>query len=132
MNPRCCLLVGALYGALAVTTGAFGAHGLEDRLTAEGMNWWHTAVQYQFWSLSGLLVLGLLTETRLTRGAGWCFTLGIGIFSGTLYAMALGGPRWLGAVTPVGGLLLIAGWLCLAWAGYQRKAQEERKNSANA
>lgn len=120
MNPRRCLLAGALYGALAVITGAFGAHGLEDRLTSEGMDWWHTALRCQFWSLSGLLVLGFLAETRLARGAGWCFVLGIGIFSGTLYAMALGGPRWLGAVTPIGGLLLIAGWLCLALAVRRR------------
>ncbi len=123
MNPHRCLLAGALYGALAVTTGAFGVHGLEGHLTSEGLDWWHTAVQYQFWSLSGLLVLGLLTETRLTRAAGWCFTFGIGIFSGTLYAMALAAPRWLGAITPIGGLLLIAGWLCLGLAARGRVAK---------
>ena len=116
MNMRNWMTTGAASGALAVVTGAFGAHGLKEQLDAQQLAWWTTGVEYQFWSLPGLLVLGFLRCSAPARAAGWCFVAGSAIFSGTLYALALGGPRWLGAVTPVGGLLLIAGWVLLALA----------------
>lgn len=105
---------------LAVTLGAFGAHGLKARVSAEALGWWQTAVQYHFWHALGLLGIGLLLLVQPAlggaRGAGWLLQAGIVVFCGTLYAMTLGAPRWFGAITPLGGLLLIAGWAVLAWA----------------
>ncbi|MBP7178089.1 MAG: DUF423 domain-containing protein [Moraxellaceae bacterium] len=105
---------------LAVTLGAFGAHGLKARATPEQMAWWHTAVQYHFWHALGLFGIGLLLLNQPTlsgvRPAGWLLQAGIVIFCGTLYAMTLGAPRWFGAITPIGGLLMIIGWAMLAWA----------------
>ena len=104
---------------LAVTLGAFGAHGLKARVSAEQLAWWHTAVQYHFWHALGLFGIGLLllNQPALSGGrtAGWLLQAGIMIFCGTLYAMTLGAPRWFGAITPIGGLAFIAGWLWLAW-----------------
>ncbi len=111
------LLVGAISGGLAVVFGAFGAHALADRLTPEQSQWWDTGVRYQAWHALALLAVGLLARQGVpTRSSGLAFALGTLAFSGTLYAMALGGPRWLGAITPLGGLLLIAGWAMLAWS----------------
>lgn len=104
---------------LVVILGAFGAHGLKARVTAEQLAWWHTGVQYHAWHALGLLAIGLLLLAQPAGGArtaGWLLQAGIVIFSGTLYAMTLGGPRWLGAITPIGGTLMIAGWAVLAWA----------------
>ncbi len=108
------LLAGALLAACAVALGAFGAHGLRALLDDNALGWWQTAVQYQMWHALGLLALG---AARLPGGRlpAVLLTLGTVIFAGTLYAMALGGPRWLGAVTPLGGSLMILGWLMLAW-----------------
>jgi len=103
-------LIAGVLGATAIALGAFGAHGLKERLAAipEAAGWWQTAT---FYLLTHALAVGAL------RGgaAGWLWTIGAAIFSGTLYALALGAPRWLGAVTPLGGSLLIAGWVVLAW-----------------
>lgn len=117
------LLAGSLYGLIGVLLGAFGAHAMRDRLSPEMLRVWETAVQYQFWHALALLAVGLLAA-RLAgawlNAAGVTFALGVLIFSGSLYALALTGVRVLGAVTPFGGLLLIAGWLCLAvavWRG---------------
>ncbi|MEQ8798992.1 MAG: DUF423 domain-containing protein [Salinisphaeraceae bacterium] len=113
------LLAGSLYGLLGVLLGAFGAHAMRDRLSPEMLRVWETAVQYQFWHALALLAVGLLAA-RLAgawlNAAGVTFVLGVLIFSGSLYALALTGIRVLGAVTPFGGILLIAGWLCLAMA----------------
>lgn len=113
------LLAGSLYGLLGVLLGAFGAHAMRDRLSPEMLRVWETAVQYQFWHALALLVVGLLAA-RLAGAwlniAGVTFALGVLVFSGSLYALALTGIRVLGAVTPFGGMLLIAGWLCLAMA----------------
>ncbi|RST31365.1 DUF423 domain-containing protein [Sphingomonas ginkgonis] len=104
---------GALLGGLAVVLGAFGAHALKSRLGAEQTGWWATAVQYQ---MAHALALLLVAPLPIRRPAlvGAAFGVGALIFSGTLYLMALGAPRWLGAVTPLGGLLMIAGWVLLA------------------
>lgn len=112
MNPG---LVGALLGGLAVIAGAFGAHALRERLDAEQLEWWATAAQYQLVHALALLAVAALLPSR-GGGASWCFLLGTCVFSGTLYAMALGAPRWFGAITPIGGTLLIVGWLLLAWS----------------
>lgn len=98
----------ALSGALAVGAGAFGAHGADGR-AAELLK---TGAQYQLThAIAALVALQLAA-----RGPAWCFVAGGAVFAGTLYAMAEGAPKWLGAVTPVGGVLLIAGWLWLAWS----------------
>jgi uncharacterized membrane protein YgdD (TMEM256/DUF423 family) len=93
--------------------GAFGAHALQSRVDVESLGWWHTAVEYQMWHALAVLALGLSGLRRL-RLPAWLFVAGSLVFSGTLYAMALGAPRWLGAITPLGGLAMIAGWLVLA------------------
>ena len=105
----------ALFGALGVGLGAFGAHGLEARLTPDRLAVWTTAVDYHLLHAVALLALALYTRATgaKIRGPATGFTLGILLFSGSLYALALGGPRLLGPVTPLGGLCFIAGWLAL-------------------
>ncbi|MBB83822.1 MAG: hypothetical protein CL931_08445 [Deltaproteobacteria bacterium] len=105
----------ALFGALGVVLGAFGAHGLEARLTPDRLDVWTTAVDYHLLHAVALLALALYARATgaKIRGPATGFTLGILLFSGSLYALALGGPRLLGPVTPLGGLCFIAGWLAL-------------------
>lgn len=114
------VFLGSLNLMLAVILGAFGAHGLKARVGAEQLAWWQTGVQYHAWHALGLLGIGLLLLLQpalaQARTAGWLLQAGIVVFSGTLYAMTLGGPRWLGAITPIGGTLMILGWAVLAWA----------------
>ncbi len=104
---------------LAVILGAFGAHGLKARVTAEQLAWWHTGVNYHAWHALGLFGIGLLLLNQpalnAARTAGWLLQIGIVIFSGSLYAMTLGAPRWFGAITPIGGLAFMAGWAMLTW-----------------
>lgn len=107
--------IAAVVGFTGVTLGAFGAHGLESVLSVgERSEWWGTAVDYHMWHALALLGVGWMVE-RTGRGgaAGWCFLLGVTVFSGTLYGLGLGAPRWLGAITPLGGVLLLSGWVCL-------------------
>ena len=113
------VLAGAVLAGLGVALGAFGAHGLESRIGAEQLGWWRTAVEYQMWHAIGVLVLGF-AGLRWARLPGWMLAGGAILFSATLYAMALGAPRWLGAVTPLGGLAMIAGWALLAWRALRR------------
>jgi uncharacterized membrane protein YgdD (TMEM256/DUF423 family) len=113
---RFSLVAGALLGAAGVACGAFGAHALKAALDPVRLGWWQTAVQYQLWHALALVALAALPVPRPGRPA-LAFAAGTIIFSGTLYVMALSGIRWLGAVTPIGGLFLIAGWLLLAWEG---------------
>jgi uncharacterized membrane protein YgdD (TMEM256/DUF423 family) len=104
VKPRDWIAVGAASGALTVALGAFGAHALKERLAAEDLEIWQTAVHYQGLHALALIAFGLAQQSRPMRGlSGWCFLLGSAIFAGTLYAIALGGPRWLGAITPLGG-----------------------------
>ena len=108
-------LAAGVSGFTAVALGAFGAHALKGILAGEAADWWRTAVLYQGLHVAPLLALGLAPHPgRLARVAGWAFIAGTLLFSGSLYAMALGGPRGLGAVTPLGGLAFLAGWACLA------------------
>lgn len=113
---RTLLLAGALLGATGVALGAFGAHGLRATLGARELGWWETAVQYQMWHALALLALAAL---RLPRPSvpGLLIGLGTLVFSGSLYVMALTGALWLGMVTPIGGLAMIAGWAALASSG---------------
>jgi uncharacterized membrane protein YgdD (TMEM256/DUF423 family) len=107
-------VAGALLAGLAVALGAFGAHALQDSLTPQALGWWETAVQYQMWHALGLILIGALPQPRLGFAAA---LLGAGalLFSGSLYLMALTDARWLGAITPLGGAAMIAGWALLAW-----------------
>jgi uncharacterized membrane protein YgdD (TMEM256/DUF423 family) len=100
--------------ALAVGLGAFGAHGLKARLPSDMLAVWHTAVQYHAWHALGLLAVGLSTDNIWARSAGWLLVAGIALFSGSLYALSLGAPRGLGAVTPLGGTAFILGWIAFA------------------
>ena len=101
----------AVLGFLGVALGAFGAHLLKGSLTPEGLGWWETAVLYHLVHAAALLATG--DREGRTTPSSWCFAAGILLFSGSLYAMALTGVRTLGAVTPLGGLALLAGWLLL-------------------
>lgn len=107
-------------GFLAVALGAFGAHGLKNRLPTDLLAVWQTAVQYQFWHTLALLGVGILlaqgSTARSLVVSGWLFTVGIVLFSGSLYILCLSGVRWLGAITPIGGTLWLIGWVCLAYA----------------
>jgi uncharacterized membrane protein YgdD (TMEM256/DUF423 family) len=117
------VLVGAAYGFLGVLLGAFGAHGLKTRLTPEMLAIWKTGVDYHLVHAVMLVLVGMIAlqkpSTAITNSA-ICFGLGILLFSGSLYALALSGVRVLGAVTPIGGLLFLAGWMLLFWAGLKR------------
>ncbi len=108
------LSTGAMLAGLGVALGAFGAHGLRAMLDPLRLGWWETAVQYQMWHAIGLLAIGA-APLRRVGGAAMLLATGTGLFSGTLYLMALSDARWLGMITPVGGALMIAGWLLLAW-----------------
>jgi uncharacterized membrane protein YgdD (TMEM256/DUF423 family) len=101
---------------LAVGLGAFGAHGLKARLSADSLAVWQTAVQYHAWHALGLLAVGFLIPSMWSKTAGVLLLAGIVLFSGSLYALALGAPRALGVLTPVGGLAFILGWLAFALA----------------
>jgi uncharacterized membrane protein YgdD (TMEM256/DUF423 family) len=108
------LVTAGLLGAIAIALGAFGAHGLKDRLALipEATGWWQTAT---FYLLTHAVAIGAIAGRSIWPASLWA--IGSVIFAGTLYAMALGAPRWFGAITPIGGSLLIAGWLLLAWSG---------------
>ena len=108
--PR--LVTAGLLGAIAIALGAFGAHGLKERLALipGDSGWWETAT---FYLLTHAIAIGAITARSSWPSRLW--TGGALIFSATLYAMALDAPRWFGAITPIGGSALIAGWVVLAW-----------------
>ena len=111
--------VGAVLAGVGVALGAFGAHGLRSRVGPDLLAVWNTGVQYHLLHALAVLVVsvaaGRLTGTVLPVAA-WLFVIGIALFSGSLYVMTLTGARWLGAVTPLGGVSFLAGWALLAWA----------------
>ena len=116
---RTFLWVGALAGFVGVALGAFGAHGLRSRLSAEMLTVFETGVRYQMYHAFAILIVALAAariDGWLIRSAGWLFTAGIVLFSGSLYALALSGVTVLGAVTPLGGLAFLAGWAALVIA----------------
>ena len=108
------LAAGGLAALAAVGLGAFGAHALKGRLSAEMLAVWHTGVEYHVYHALGLLAVGLvatqLAESALLKWSGWLMLAGIVLFSGSLYALALSGERWLGAITPAGGTAFLAAW----------------------
>ncbi len=109
----------ALSGFVAVACGAFGAHALKARLSPDALQVWETAARYQMYHVAPLLVVAWLSGqggTPWAGRAGWCFLAGTLLFSGSLYALALTGIRGLGAITPLGGVGFLAGWLMLALA----------------
>ncbi len=112
VSTRTALLVGAS-GASAVLFGAFGAHALQKVLEPRSLELWHTAVNYHVWHALALALAVGLGAGSSRRVAIVCFALGIVLFSGSLYALALGAPRWTGIITPFGGLAFIAGWMAL-------------------
>ncbi|MCB9730593.1 MAG: DUF423 domain-containing protein [Deltaproteobacteria bacterium] len=113
--------LGAILGALGVAAGAFGAHALRARLEARQLEIWETAARYQLFHAVALVFVGLwLARGATTSGrvAGGAMLAGTVIFSGSLYLLVLTGRTWLGAITPVGGVLLIVGWVALALASW--------------
>jgi uncharacterized membrane protein YgdD (TMEM256/DUF423 family) len=103
-----------------VVLGAFGAHALKAQLSAEALSIWQTAVQYHFWHALALLAVALAGSGPWFKVSAWLLIAGLFLFSGSLYALALGAPRGLGMVTPLGGLALILGWLAFAVAAIRR------------
>jgi uncharacterized membrane protein YgdD (TMEM256/DUF423 family) len=128
MQPKTWIACGALIGALGVALGAFGAHGLGDRLAGWGLSpeevakrlaTYETAARYQMYHALALVAVGLLAQQSPTRAcqiAGVAFLVGVLVFSGFLYALVLTGVKVLGAIVPIGGVAFIVGWLALAWA----------------
>ncbi len=108
------IIVAALIGFSAVGLGAFGAHALDGRLSPDARGWWETATLYALVHALAALAAGLSGRGGLAVFGGWAWIAGVAVFSGTLYLMALGAPRWFGAITPIGGLLLLSGWASLA------------------
>ncbi|HVZ66181.1 MAG TPA: DUF423 domain-containing protein [Lacunisphaera sp.] len=121
-TSRMIVVASGLLGFAGVALGAFGAHALKDTLAARGSaTTWQTAVLYQLVHAVALLALaGWSGGLPHARAIGLCWTLGVLLFSGSLYWLALGGPRFLGPVTPLGGLLFLAGWLLVAWTAFRQ------------
>ena len=118
---RIFLAIGAFLGFSGVAAGAFGTHALRERLSPEMLDIFETGVLYQMYHGLALLAAGWLSDRSPSLPvnlAGWLFTAGTVVFSGTLYVLSLTGVRGWGAVTPLGGLALLAGWVCLAWAAW--------------
>jgi len=117
---RLFITIGAVSGLLAVAAGAFGAHALRARLDASALQTFQTGVTYQMYHALALVGVGILLARFSVDGSawlsatGWLFLAGTVLFSGSLYLLALSGTTWLGAITPLGGLAFLAGWLCLA------------------
>jgi len=122
--PRTFFLLGALFAFLAVAAGAFGAHSLKATLPTEMLIVFETAARYQMYHALALCAVGWASHQYphvALRTAGWLFVLGILLFSGSLYALAFSGARWLGALTPVGGLAFLAGWALLGWGCWKSR-----------
>ncbi len=118
MTPVSCARAGSLMMLLAVALGAFGAHGLKDVLSAEMKLVFETGVRYHVYHAFGLFAAAWLLDRHPAKAvtvAAWCFLVGILLFSGSLYALSLTGIKKLGMITPLGGLLFLAGWACLAF-----------------
>ena len=123
MTAKTVIIIASILGALSVAIGAFGAHGLEATLQANGrVETFETAVKYQFYHTIALFLLGLLmlnTNSSQFNIAAYCFLIGIVVFSGSLYTLCLTNIKWLGAITPIGGLAFMIGWVLLALGAYK-------------
>lgn len=119
MKNQNIVMLGAIFMALAVSLGAFGAHALKRVLSPDMLAIYKTGVEYQFYHALGLLIIGLIgfhIKSKLIGWAGILLAAGIILFSGSLYVLALTGIKGLGAITPLGGVAFIAGWVCLVMA----------------
>ena len=119
--PRTFFIIGTILAGIAVTAGAFGAHGLKKMVTPELLDTWDKAVRYQMYHALGLLILSWAVtlwseQIKLLAVGGWLFLAGTILFSGSLYVLVLSGIRWLGAITPLGGVAFVVGWVCLMMA----------------
>lgn len=125
MSERTLVALGALFALLAVAAGAFGAHALAARLTPERLATFEVGARYQMYHALALFVTAWAAQRWPASSAGlagWFFLAGIVVFCGTCYALALGSARWLGAITPIGGVSLMIGWALLAWAALRGAA----------
>ncbi|MFU8803006.1 MAG: DUF423 domain-containing protein [Bradymonadaceae bacterium] len=115
MAVKAFALMGSIFALISVGAGAFGAHALADRVDARMLEVWETAARYQMYHALALFVAAwLLSQTHATSAivGGWAFVAGILVFSGSLYIMVLSGHKWLGAITPIGGVAMMVGWFC--------------------
>src|SRR5688572_28382202 len=112
------IALGALNGAIAVAAGAFGAHGLRERLQPRALEIFETAARYQMYHALAMILCGIIA-TRHATTAGWMLQAGIVVFSGSLYALSLSGIKVLGAITTLGGIAFIVGWALLAWGAWR-------------
>ena len=123
MTPdRIFFAIGSLSALVGVGLGAFAAHGLKSRLSTELLAVFEVGVRYQMYHALALLAVAWACTRwpgALVTASGWLFVLGTVLFSGSLYVLSVSGVRWLGAITPLGGLAFLAGWACLAWAGWK-------------
>lgn len=116
---RVFLMLGAISAGLGVAAGAFGAHALKERLSPEMLATFEVGVRYQMYHAFALFVVAWVLSrwpSSLVVTSGWAFVVGTLLFSGSLYVLTLSGVRWLGAITPLGGVAFLIGWGCLAWA----------------
>ena len=112
--------IGAALAGLAVILGAFGAHGLKSIVPPENLEWWHTGANYHLAHALAICVVALATQMGIGRGKSLpLFVVGIVLFSGSLYAMTLTSVKWLGAITPLGGVGFIGGWMWFAWDAFR-------------
>ena len=123
MTPdRVFFVIGSVSAFLGVGLGAFAAHGLKSRLSAELLAVFEVGVRYQMYHALALIAVAWACTRwpgATVTASGWLFVAGTVLFSGSLYALSLSGVRWLGAITPFGGLAFLAGWMCLGWAAWR-------------
>lgn len=123
--PKLALFLGSINAVLVVILGAFGSHGLKARLSAEMLTVFQTGVQYHFYHAIGLIIIGIVAfhipGSALLKWSAWIMLTGIILFSGSLYILAITNLRWLGMITPIGGLAFIISWLLLAIATFNIK-----------
>ena len=123
MMSKVFIILGSLNAFLAVALGAFGAHGLQNKLTEQMLATYETGVKYHMMHALGLILIGIISRytsgSVLINWSGWLICAGIVLFSGSLYVLSISGIRWLGAITPLGGLCFLAGWLLLAVAAFK-------------
>ena len=121
---RTFFIIGSILGGIAVATGAFGAHGLKNFVSPEMLDTWDKAVRYQMYHALALVRLAWAIthwpeQLNVLSVGGWLFLAGAVLFSGSLYILVLSGVRWLGAITPLGGVAFVGGWLCLLIAAWR-------------
>ena len=123
-TERTFLMLGALSAFIGVATGAFGAHVLKSRLSADMLAVFEVGVRYQMYHAFALIAAAWVQTkwpSSIVTRSGWCFFIGTLLFSGSLYLLSLSGIKGFGAITPLGGLAFLAGWACLAWAAWKAK-----------